>query len=91
MELLVTLEAEKLTKEKCKQYCGTPSITVFNIITTDNIISFSTCIFFRVFSREECSQEEPRTNWVSLGTTLRYCQAVLLYREDYHSLGGLLS
>ena len=27
IELLGALEAEKLTKQKCKQYCGTPCIT----------------------------------------------------------------
>ena len=29
MKLLRALEAEKLTKEKCKQYCGTPCITQY--------------------------------------------------------------
>ena len=30
MELLGALEAEKLTKQKCKQYCGTPCKSVLD-------------------------------------------------------------
>ena len=31
MELLGALETEKLTKQKCKQYCGTPCIIIIQL------------------------------------------------------------
>ena len=38
MKLLGALEAEKLTKQKCKQYCGTPCRWLLNTILTNLVI-----------------------------------------------------
>ena len=54
MELLGALQAKKLTKEKWKQYCGTPCATTFKIVVYYNYLSG----IFR--SKHECKLQLPQ-------------------------------
>ena len=79
MELLAALEAEKLRKEKWKQYCGTPCICLFErFIKLTGISRFLLASLRISFAEPHTTHQTPHTTTLHCWGTQNHYQYICI-------------